>query len=120
RVGAGHDHYNRPGGQVSDIQSLGESSHPPILPQKFSSPAESGIPLIRFLLLLGALVVSTALVVAHGLRGVAALVVLLLLVSAPRTRAWSVSERALVRLTGSRKRAAILVMSVVIVVVLRS
>jgi len=75
-------------------------------------------PLIRFLLLLAALVIGAALVVAHGIRGVAALVVLLLLVSAPRTRAWNITERALVRLTGSKKRAAILVMSVVIVAVL--
>jgi hypothetical protein len=70
------------------------------------------------LLLLGALVIGGALVAAHGIRGIAVLVVLLLLVSAPRTRTWSVTERALVRLTGSRKRAAIVVMSTVIVVVL--
>ena len=69
-------------------------------------------------MLLGALVIGGALVVAHGIRGVAVLVVLLLVVSAPRTRAWTVAERALVRLTGSRKRAAILVMSTVIVVIL--
>jgi hypothetical protein len=68
--------------------------------------------------LLGALIVGVALVATHGIRGVAILVVLLLLVSAPRTRAWGLVERALVRLTGSRKRAAILVMALVIVVVL--
>ena len=68
--------------------------------------------------MLAALVIGAALVVAHGIRGVAALVVLLLLVSAPRTRTWNITERALVRLTGSKKRAAILVMSVVIVAVL--
>ncbi len=70
------------------------------------------------MLLLGALIVGAALVATHGIRGVAILVVLLLLLSAPRTRAYSIAEQALVRLTGSRKRAAILVMVVVIVVVL--
>jgi hypothetical protein len=79
---------------------------------------EGSPPLIRLLLLLGALVVGGALVATHGIRGVAVLVVLLLLMSAPRTRIWSVAERELVRLTGSRRRAAVLVMSTVIVVVL--
>lgn len=69
-------------------------------------------------MLLGATVVGAALVVAHGARGVAALAVLILVVSVPRTRAWSMAEGALVRLTGSRKRAAILVLSTIIVAVL--
>jgi hypothetical protein len=70
------------------------------------------------LLLLGALVIGGALVAAHGVRGVAVLILLLMLASAPRTRTWSATERTLVRLTGSRRRAAVLVMSTVIVVVL--
>ncbi|HEX6510619.1 MAG TPA: hypothetical protein VF221_23570 [Chloroflexota bacterium] len=55
---------------------------------------------------------------SHGIRGLAIVVVFLVLSSAPRTRVWQIIERRLVHLTGSRKRAAILVMSVVIVVVL--
>lgn len=54
----------------------------------------------------------------HGFRGVVALVVLLLVVSVPRTRAWQATEQTLVRVTGSRRRAAVLVMSVIIVAVL--
>jgi hypothetical protein len=74
--------------------------------------------LIRVLLLLGAVLVGVSLVATHGVRGVAVLVVLLLLMSARRSRPWIMVERALVQLTGSRKRAAILAMTVVIVVVL--
>ena len=59
--------------------------------------------------------VGVALIAAHGLRGIAVLVVLMLAVSVPRTRAWYIAEGALVRLTGSRKRAAILVLSTIIV-----
>lgn len=70
------------------------------------------------MLLFGALIVGAALVATHGIRGVTILVVLLVLLSARRTRGYQVAERALVRLTGSRKRAAILVMTIIIVVVL--
>jgi hypothetical protein len=80
--------------------------------------AEGRALLIRVLLLLGALIVGVALVATHGIRGVAVLVVLLLLMSARRSRPWIMVERVLVQLTGSRRRAAILAMTVVIVVVL--
>jgi hypothetical protein len=68
--------------------------------------------------LLAALAIGVALVATHGLRGLAVVAVLLLLVSAPRTRAWIIAEGFLVRLTGSRRRAAVLVMSTVIVILL--
>lgn len=61
---------------------------------------------------------GAALVAAHGLRGLVVLAVVLVLASAPRTRVWQAAERALVRLTGSRKRAAILVLSLTILVLL--
>lgn len=86
---------------------------PPRRGRRFPAPGRAA--LIRFLLLLGALIIGVALVAAHGIRGVAVLAVLLLVVSARRTRGWIVAESALVRLTGSRRRAAILVMATVIV-----
>jgi uncharacterized membrane protein len=79
---------------------------------------EGGAPLIRFFLLLAALIVGVGLVAVHGLRGLVVVAILLLVASAPRTRAWNVAERFLVRLTGSRRRAAVLVMSTVIIILL--
>lgn len=71
--------------------------------------------LIRLLLLLGALLVFTALIAVHGfVRAVVLLVAVVLATSVPRTRAWKGSEYALVQLTGSRRRAAVLVMVLVI------
>lgn len=69
---------------------------------------------IRLLLLFGVLLVSAALVLTHGTRGFLFLIALALLATLPQTRAWKVSERWLVRLTGSRKRAAALVLVVLI------
>lgn len=73
--------------------------------------------LIRGLLLVGVLVLCTALIAAHGLRGIAVVVGVAVLASAVQTRAFRTTERALVRLTGSRQRAAMAVMGLVIVVV---
>ncbi len=73
--------------------------------------------LIRGLLLVGVLVLCTALIAAHGLRGIAVVVGVAVLASTVQTRAFRTTERALVRLTGSRQRAAMAVMGLVIVVV---
>jgi hypothetical protein len=71
-------------------------------------------PLLRFALLLGVLAISIALVAAHGVRGIAILVGVFLILTLPRSRAWQAVERPLVRLTGSRKRAAVVVTLVVL------
>ncbi|GAC1469476.1 MAG: hypothetical protein PVSMB7_18810 [Chloroflexota bacterium] len=65
--------------------------------------------LLRFALLLGALVVAAWLVVAHGVRGLVVVLIVTLLLSVPRTRGWQVAEGTLVRFTGSRRRAGALV-----------
>ena len=72
--------------------------------------------LVRLGLMALALVVCVAIVAAHGLRGIVLVVAIMMVATLPGTRAWKVSERALVRLTGSRRRAAVLVMVVVICV----
>jgi hypothetical protein len=82
------------------------------------APQESCIALIRFVLFFGVIVLGLFLIVAHGLRGLVALVVMVLLVTAPQTRAWQVVERFLVRITGSRRRAAVLVLGTIIVIAL--
>jgi hypothetical protein len=61
-----------------------------------------------------ALVLCVAIVAAQGIRGIVLVVAIMLLATLPGTRAWKVSERALVRLTGSRRRAAVLVMAIVV------
>jgi hypothetical protein len=73
--------------------------------------------LIRGSLLFGVLVLCTILIAAHGLRGIAIVVAVAVLASAVRTQAFRATEQALVRLTGSRQRAAMLVMGLVIVVI---
>jgi hypothetical protein len=71
--------------------------------------------LIRLALLLVAIVLFAFLVAAHGvIRAFIILVAVTLVLTAPRTRAWQMGERWLVRLTGSRRRAAVLVMVLVI------
>lgn len=74
--------------------------------------------LVRYLLLIVVLIVCIWVVAAHGVRGVAFLVIFALLITVPRTRAWAFAERRLVRLTGSRRRAAALVMGTIIVILL--
>lgn len=70
--------------------------------------------LLRFGLLAIALVAAGAIIITHGVRGIAALVVLTILVTVPRTRAWRYVSGALIRLAGSGRRAAVLVMVVII------
>ncbi len=71
--------------------------------------------LVRSLLFLAVVVVLVVLVAAHGfVRALALLMVLALLTTAPRTQAWQTGERWLVRITGSRRRAALVVLLVLI------
>lgn len=70
--------------------------------------------LIRFALLLLALVMATFVIVTHGVRGILVVIAVALVVSVPRTRGWKWGEAALVRITGSRRRAAFLAMVLVI------
>lgn len=70
---------------------------------------------IRFALLIVGLLIVAVAVAAHGaVRTLSVLVVVTLLVTVPRTRIWKTGERWLVGLTGSRRRAAVLAMCVVI------
>jgi nitrate reductase NapE component len=82
--------------------------------QRAETTDETVATMIRFLLLLVALVLSVALVAAHGVRGLVFLMILALAATLPQTRAWKIAERPLVRITGSRARAATLVMAVTI------
>ena len=71
--------------------------------------------LIRSLLLFAIVVVVVVLVAVHGfIRGLVVLVALAVVTTVPRTQAWRVSEQWLVRVTGSRRRAALVVLLVVI------
>jgi hypothetical protein len=70
--------------------------------------------LLRLALLLAAVLISGILIAAHGFRGIAIVVGVYLLLTLPRSRAWQAVERPLVRLTGSRRRAAVLVTLVVL------
>ena len=74
--------------------------------------------MIRFLLLIGVLVVAAIAIAIHGVRAIALLVVLVLLTTLPRTRVWRIGENALVRLTGSRRRAYVLATFVLIAVLI--
>jgi hypothetical protein len=70
--------------------------------------------LVRFGLLLLVLSVCVAVIAIHGARGIAFVVVLMAIFTVPQTRAWTIAERGLVRLTGSRRRAAALVLAVTV------
>lgn len=72
------------------------------------------MPLVRSLLLLAALAIAAVLIAVHGVRAIGFLVGLALVLTIPKTRIWTVTERWLVRLTGSRRRAAVLAMLLVI------
>lgn len=65
---------------------------------------------------LALLVVAGALVLiaTHGVRAIGVLVAVALALAIPRTRAFRQVERVLVLLTGSRRRAAVLVALVII------
>lgn len=60
---------------------------------------------VRLALLLIALVAAGFIIAAHGIRAVVFLMVLAVAITVPRTRAYRWTERQLVRLTGSRRRA---------------
>lgn len=68
------------------------------------------VALIRLALTIAALLLCGIVIVTHGVRGVILLIVVALAMSAPQTRIWKGVERLLVRLTGSRRRAVLLVM----------
>jgi hypothetical protein len=70
--------------------------------------------LIRFGLLIMVLLVSTVIIATHGVRGVAFVVVLMAVLTVPQTRAWAIGERWMVRLTGSRRRAAALILAIIV------
>ena len=72
--------------------------------------------LIRSVLLLLTLLLILLLGVTHGLRGLVVAGAAIVAWSARETRAWRVAEAFLVRLTGSRRRAGVTVLSVIIVV----
>ena len=70
--------------------------------------------LFRLGVLVLILAVSVILVAAHGLRGFFIVIALILAWALPQTRVWQRIERTLVRLTGSRRRAAALIMGLII------
>jgi hypothetical protein len=74
--------------------------------------------LIRFGLLAVALVVCVTLIALHGVRGIVLVIAIMALATLPGTRAWRATERVLVRLTGSRRRAFVLIMATVICLVI--
>lgn len=72
--------------------------------------------LIRFGVLAVAAIAAAAIIAVHGIRGLAIVVFLILLASLPRSRPYQIAEYWLVRITGSRRRAAVVFMSVLIAV----
>ncbi|GAC1324081.1 MAG: hypothetical protein NVSMB22_12470 [Chloroflexota bacterium] len=70
--------------------------------------------LVRLGMVIVVVVACAAIIVTHGVRGIAFVVVLMLAATLPRTRVWGTVERVLVRATGSRKRAAALVLVTII------
>ncbi len=72
--------------------------------------------LIRTLVILAVLLICVWLIAAHGIRGLGVVAVIAVLVTVPQTRAYRFVERGLIRFTGSRKRALLLVMSLAIAV----
>jgi hypothetical protein len=74
--------------------------------------------LFRLVVLCLILIVSVFLVAAHGLRGFFIVMALILAWALPQTRIWQRIDRVLVRVTGSRRRAAALIMGVTIGTVL--
>ncbi len=70
--------------------------------------------LVRFGLLAIAAIAAAVVIAVHGIRGLAIVVFLVLLASLPRSRPYQIAEYWLVRITGSRRRAAVVVMSVLI------
>jgi hypothetical protein len=73
---------------------------------------------LRSFLLVVALGLGLYLAVVHGIRGLAVFAALLVVSALPKTRAWRFTEWLLVGVTGSRRRAAVLVMSLAIAALL--
>jgi hypothetical protein len=72
------------------------------------------VALIRLVALLFVIGAAFWIVLTHGVRGVVVLIAIVLAVTVPRTAVWRYCERWLVRLTGSRRRAAVVVLTVII------
>ena len=70
--------------------------------------------LIRLALLTAALVIGVWIIAEHGLRGILLVTGLVVVYSLTRTRAWRTGEGWMVRLTGSRTRAAAVVLGAII------
>jgi len=64
--------------------------------------------IFRFFLTAIVLLLAVWLIVAHGVRGLVIVVAGIIAYTLPRTRGWKIVEGALVRVTGSRRRAAVL------------
>lgn len=69
---------------------------------------------IRLILLLVALTAAAIFIAFHGIRAIGILIVIALAITVPKTRVWRWIESGLVWLTGSRQRALLLVMVVVL------
>jgi hypothetical protein len=54
------------------------------------------------------ILVGVWLIIAHGVRGLVIVIAGIAVYALPRTRAWKIIEGPLVRLTGSRRRAAVI------------
>jgi hypothetical protein len=72
--------------------------------------------LIRFALLAVAALAAVAVIAVHGIRGLAIVIFLVMVASLPRSRVYAIAEYWLVRITGSRRRAAVAFMTFIIVV----
>lgn len=64
--------------------------------------------------MIAALVIGAWIIAEHGIRGIAVVTALVVVYSLTRTRAWRSGESWMVRLTGSRKRAAAVVLGAII------
>lgn len=74
--------------------------------------------LIRFGLLALAVIAGATVIAVHGIRGLAIVVFLIMLASLPRSRAYQAAEYWLIRLTGSRRGAFVVFMSVLIAILI--
>lgn len=70
--------------------------------------------LIRSALLTGGFLLLTIILIAHGTRGIIALVIIVVLATFPRTAIWRRIEATLTRWTGSRQGAYFVVALAVI------
>lgn len=82
------------------------------------APSPDVTALLRSTLVLALMIVALILGAAHGARGLAVAGAAILAWAAKDSAAWRRGEAVLVRLTGSRRRAAIAVLGTVIVVLI--